>query len=385
MKDGGWIRRMFEAGIALKKKHGQDRVFDLSLGNPVAEPPLSFNIGLQKIAASPTKGMHRYMPNNGYTETRQAVADQLKSETSLGFSVNDILMTCGTAGGLNVVLKTILNPGDEVIIFAPYFVEYLYYVENHGGVTVIAETDSDFQIDLDKLDDLISPRCRAVIINSPNNPTGSIYDSKLLERLGTLLRSKQSTFGSEIFLISDEPYRRIIFDNIPYAHIYSFHDPSIAVYSHSKDLGLPGERIGYVAINPNYNGKSELYEGLTFCNRTLGFVNAPALMQHLIRSMQNEIVDIRAYQKKRDYLYSNLTSLGYDTIKPQGAFYFFPKSPIADDIQFVEELQKYNVLVVPGTGFGKPGYFRISYCVEDHVLEGAIEGFALSVSKFRPA
>ena len=375
---------MFEVGIALKKKHGQDHVFDLSLGNPVIDPPLSFNTALQHIAASPTKGMHRYMPNTGYAETRQAVAEQLESETSLAFSVNDILMTCGTAGGLNVILKTILNPGDEVIIFAPYFVEYLYYVENHGGVTVIAETDVNFQIDLDKLDPLITPRCKAVIINSPNNPTGSVYDSKLLERLGGLLRSKQSAFDSEIFLISDEPYRRIIFDNITYSHIYSFHDPSIAVYSHSKDLGLPGERIGYVAINPNYHGKSELYEGLTFCNRTLGFVNAPALMQHIIRSMQNESVDIRSYQKKRDYLYSNLTSLGYDTVKPQGAFYFFPKSPIADDIQFVEELQKSNVLVVPGKGFGKPGYFRISYCVEDRVLEGAIEGFALAVNKFQP-
>ena len=382
MEQGGWIRRMFEAGIALKKQYGEDKVFDLSLGNPVLEPPEGFQRELRRLAESPIKGMHRYMPNAGYPETREAVACTLREETGLPFTLNEVVMTCGAAGGLNVVLKTILNPGDEVIVFAPYFVEYLYYVDNHSGVGVVAPTGKDFQPDLDALGGLFTPHTRAVLINSPNNPTGVLYPEELLKELGSLLERAQARHGTEIFLISDEPYRRILFDGLEYPHIYPHHQQSIAVYSHSKDLGLPGERIGYIAVNPQYQDRKELVDGLIFCNRTLGFVNAPALMQHLVRAVQSASVDVAEYQRKRDYLYGQLTKLGYEVAKPQGAFYMFPRSPVKEEMALVEELQRWNVLVVPGKGFGTPGYFRISYCMEDRVLEGAMAGFARAAERF---
>ena len=382
VEEGGWIRRMFETGIALKKEHGDDSVFDLSLGNPVMEPPEEFQRELRRLSKSPSKGMHRYMPNVGYPETREVIASILNEDTGLPFTLNEFVMCCGTAGGLNVVLKTILDPGDEVVVFSPYFVEYLYYIDNHSGVSVIAPTDDEFQPNLDSLESLMTSRTRAVIINSPNNPTGVLYSTELLEQLGDLLDRTQIKFGTEIFLISDEPYRRIIFDGLKYTHIYRYHQQSIAVYSHSKDLGLPGERIGYIAVNPQYHHRKELVDGLAFCNRTLGFVNAPALMQHLVRATQYASVNVSEYQKKRNYLNSQLTEMGYNVIKPQGAFYMFPKSPVDNEVAFVEELQKWNVLVVPGKGFGKPGYFRIAYCVEDEVLKGAMNGFSEAARKF---
>ena len=376
VEEGGWIRRMFETGMALKRQYGEEKVFDLSLGNPVVEPPEEFQQELIRLAQTPIKGMHRYMPNAGYPETRQRVAETLKRETGLPFTLDDMVMVCGAAGGLNVVLKTILNPGDEVIIFAPYFVEYEYYIDNHGGVPVVAPTDETFNPDIAALEGLVTARTKAVLINSPNNPSGAVYSTELLASIGELLRRKEIQFGGVIFLISDEPYRRILFDGLTYPHIYSYHEASIAVHSHSKDLALPGERIGYIAINPGYRDKEVLVGGLTFCNRILGFVNAPALMQHLVRALQGVGVDVADYQRKRDYLYGRLVEMGYSVVKPQGAFYMFPRSPLEDDTAFVNHLQRWNVLVVPGKGFGLPGYFRISYCMEDWVLEGAMEGFA---------
>ena len=382
VEQGGWIRRMFEAGIALKGQYGEDKVFDLSLGNPVVEPPPQFRQELKRLAENPVKGMHRYMPNAGYAETREAVAAGLTLETDLPFTKDQIVMTCGAAGALNVVLKTVLNPGEEVVFFAPYFVEYGYYVDNHGGAAVIAPTDESFQPDLEALEGLISPRTRAVLINSPNNPSGAVYPVGRLKELADLLRRESARHGKEIFLISDEPYRRIIYDGLTYPHVFPHYEPSIVVHSHAKDLALPGERIGYIAVNPAYEAGAELVDGLTFCNRILGFVNAPALMQHAIRALQGVSVDVAEYQAKRNYLYSQLTEMGYFMFKPQGAFYMFPRSPLEDDAAFVEELQRWNVLTVPGRGFGSPGYFRISYCVEDRVLEGAMEGFARAALKF---
>ena len=380
--EGGWIRRMFEAGIALKQQHGEDRVFDLSLGNPVVEPPPQFHEELLRLAKSPEKGMHRYMPNSGYPETREAVASGLRAETGTPFSMGEIVMTCGAAGGLNVVLKTILNPGEEVVFFAPYFVEYGYYTDNHGGVPVVAPTDGSFQPDLAALEGLITPRTKAVLLNSPNNPSGAVYPAERIKAMGELLRRKANQHGTEIFLISDEPYRRIIYDGLTYPHVFPHYETSIVVHSHAKDLALPGERIGYIAVNPDYQSKEELVDGLTFCNRILGYVNAPALMQHVVRALQGVSVDVGDYQRKRDYLYGRLTDMGYSTFKPQGAFYLFPRSPVEDDLTFVEELQRWNVLTVPGRGFGSPGYFRISYCLEDRVLGGAMEGFAETARKF---
>ena len=375
VEEGGWIRRMFEAGIALKRRHGEESVFDLSLGNPVVEPPDEFRKELLRLAENPIRGMHRYMPNAGYPETREAIAAGLNEETGISFAAGEIVMTCGAAAALNVVLKTVLDPGDEVVLFAPYFVEYGYYADNHGGVPVVAPTDDTFQPDLAALEGLITPRTRAVILNSPNNPSGAVYSADRLEDLGGLLRKKAAQLGTEIFLISDEPYRRIIYDGVVYPQVFPHYEATVAVTSHAKDLALPGERIGYIAVNPAYDGKDELVDGLTFCNRILGFVNAPALMQHAVRALQGVSVDVGDYQRKRDYLYGELTQMGYSVFKPQGAFYIFPKSPLEDDAAFVEELQRYNVLTVPGRGFGSPGYFRISYCLEDSVLQGALAGF----------
>jgi aspartate aminotransferase len=382
MEQGGWIRRMFEAGIALKAQYGEDKVFDLSLGNPVVEPPEQFRQELRRLAQNPIKGMHRYMPNNGYPETRQAVADGLRAETGISFTRDDIVMTCGAAAALNVVLKTILNPGEEVIILSPYFVEYGYYVDNHNGVAVAVPTGPDFQPDLEAIEAAITPHTRAIIVNSPNNPSGVVYPTEKLQGLSDLLRRKQTEHGGEIFIISDEPYRRIIFDGLTYPQVFPHYENTIVVHSHAKDLALPGERIGYVAVNPVYPGRQELVNGLTFCNRTLGFVNAPALMQHVVRVLQGVTVDVADYQRKRDFLYGQLTEMGYSVVKPQGAFYLFPQSPIEDDVAFVDALQRWNVLTVPGRGFGTPGYFRISYCLEDRVLEGALEGFARSAQQF---
>lgn len=383
MEAGSWIRRMFEEADALKQRYGAENVFDLSIGNPVMEPPPEFKRELRKLAEHPLPGMHRYMANAGYPETRAAVAEQLSLETDLKLTMAEVVMTCGAAGALNVVLKTLLNPGEEVILLAPYFVEYANYVANHGGVARVLPTDEQFLPRLDALEAAIGAKTRAVIINSPNNPTGVVYDEDLLHQMGELLGKKEAQHGTEIFLISDEPYRKLIYDGRKYPPPLCHHPRSIIVTSHSKDLALPGERIGCIAVNPEYDQRDELVNGFIFCNRTLGFVNAPALMQHIIRHLQAVTIPVAEYQQKRDFLYDHLIRLGYSVIKPQGAFYMFPKSPLEDDVAFVRELQQYRVLTVPGRGFGTPGYFRISYCVDDGTLEGAITGFQKAAQKFK--
>ena len=382
MQEGGWIRRMFEVGTELTQKHGAENVFDLSLGNPVMEPPKELVAEMRRIAGSDTPGLHRYMPNAGYVETRAAVAQSLSEETGFPFTANEIVMTCGAAGALNVIFESILNPGDEVVIFAPYFGEFTFYIENHQGRPVVAPTDDAFIPDLATLEGLITPKTRAVLINSPNNPSGALYPEGVVRQLGKLLGRKEREFGTEIFLLSDEPYRRILFDGLTYPHIFAHHHASVAVHSHSKDLAIPGERIGYIALNPEYEGKGQLLNGIIFWNRSLGFVNGPAVMQHAIRGLQGMSVDAAEYQRKRDYLYRELSGMGYQVVKPQGAFYLFPKSPIEDDVAFVDALQQKRVLTVPGVGFGSPGHFRLSYCVEDRVLEGAMEGFAECAREF---
>ena len=382
MAEGGWIRKMFEEGIALKKKYGERNVFDLTLGNPVMEPPDEFKRELRRWTNDPVSGMHRYMPNAGYPETRSAVAEHLSSATGLPFTMNEVVMTCGAAGGLNVALKAIVEAGDEVIIFAPYFVEYIYYIDNVQGVPVVSTTDNQFIPDLKSLQRSISPKTKAVLINSPNNPTGVVYNRDVLNGIGKLIARKEKEYGTEIFLISDDIYRRLVYDDVECPQVFGYHSRTIVATSYSKDLAVPGERIGYVAVSPEYEGRQELVNGMVFCNRVLGFVNAPALMQNVVRVLQDACVDIDAYRKKRDSLYSSLVKMGYSIVKPTGAFYMFPKSPIADDTAFVRELQKHNTLVVPGKGFGAPGYFRISYCVEDWVIEGALPRFKKAAEEF---
>jgi len=383
MEKGSWIRKMFEEGIALKQQYGEENVFDLSLGNPVMNPPERFYTELKKISENPINGMHRYMPNAGLTETRSAVAKGLSNETGLSFTSNEIVMTCGAGGALNVVMKTLLDPGEEFVIFAPFFVEYNFYADNHGGSCKVVPPDEDFLPNMEIFRSSINSNTKGVLINSPNNPSGIVYADKTLSEMCRIIKEKEVEFGTEIYLVSDEPYRKIIFDNLEYTHIFKYHDRSIVATSHSKDLALPGERIGYIAVNPSCPDIEELVNGLVFCNRTLGFVNAPALIQHLITHLQDTTIDVRVYEKKRDYLYKELTNMGYSLIKPQGAFYMFPKSPIKDDVQFSEELKENKVLVVPGRGFGLPGYFRISYCMEDATIQGSLEGLEKTISKYQ--
>ena len=382
MIEGSWIRRMFEEGAILKQRIGEENVFDLSIGNPVMEPPPEFDRELKKLVENPMPGMHRYMENAGYAETRAAVATQLSLETGIDFTVNDIVMTCGAAGALNVVLKTITNPGDEVIVFAPYFMEYGNYIDNHGGIIKVLPTDDGFIPKLDALDDAITVKTKAVIINSPNNPSGVVYSKELVHQIGELIGKKESQFGTQIFLISDEAYRKIIYDGLEYPQVFHHHPRSIVTNSYSKDLGLAGERIGYIAAHPDCRQVDGLMSGFIFCNRILGYVNAPALIQRVVRNLQQVTVSVAEYQKKRDFLYSHLAEMGYSLIKPQGAFYMFPKSPMEDDVAFIRELQQWNILTTPGRGFGLPGYIRVSYCVADSVLEGSLDGFKKAAQKF---
>lgn len=374
---------MFEEGIALKRRYGDENVFDLSLGNPVMQPPAEFFAELRRIADDPPPGIHRYMPNAGYAETRAAVAAELARETGIAFDADDVVMTCGAGGALNVVMRTLLDPGDEVIIFAPFFVEYHFYADNHGASCRVVPPDENFLPNMQAFRDAFNERTRAVLINSPNNPSGVLYGAALLDELCAVIRQKEAEYGSEIYLVSDEPYRKLLFDGLEYPHIFHHHIRSIVATSHSKDLALPGERIGYIAAHPEYEGSAELMDGLVFCNRILGFVNAPALMQRIVRALQSVSVDIGEYQAKRDFLYDNLTRMGYNLVKPQGAFYMFPASPNPDDVAFTAELQERNVLVVPGSGFGLPGYFRISYCVDDRTLQGSLNGFEAAMRKYR--
>ena len=375
MQASAWIRGMFEEGLRLKQQYGEEQVFDFSLGNPVLEPPPQFHDALRQVVNNPRAGMHRYMPNTGYAETRAAVAAQLSHETSLNWTENHIVMVVGAAGGLNVVLKTLLDPGDEVVIFAPYFVEYLFYVENHQGVSKVVSTDAQFNLDLETLAEALSPRTKVVLINAPNNPTGVVYAAATLEALGDLLRQKQEAFGSQIYLVSDEPYKKLLYDDTVYPEVYNAYANSIVVTSHAKDLALPGERLGYIATNPMCPEVKELQDGFSFANRTLGFVNAPALMQNVITYVQGVTIDMAQYERKRALLCDNLAAMGYDFVRPQGAFYLFPRAPGGDDVEFVRALQQERILTVPGRGFGTPGYFRIAYCVEDRTIENALEGF----------
>jgi aspartate aminotransferase len=375
MKSSSWIRRMFEEGIELRRKHGAENVFDLSLGNPLLEPPPQFNQVLRRIVNEETPGTHRYMPNGGFPETRAAVARQVAKETGLPFQAQDVMMTVGAAGALNVILRSILDEGDEVVIIAPYFAEYVFYIQHQTGIVREAKCDADFLPDIKSLESVMSPRTRAVIINTPNNPTGVIYPEKTIVDVAAAIQRAEKRFGTEIYLISDEPYRKLMYTDAPFPFIYKHHVRSIVATSHSKDLGLAGERIGHIAVNPSDPGKKDFMDAATFALRTLGFVNAPALMQRVVAEIQDATVDVSEYRKKRDFIYGALSEIGYQCRKPDGAFYLFPKSPLPDDTEFVRLLQSKLVLTVPGVGFGTPGYFRVSYCVEDRVLNGCVKGF----------
>ena len=361
MENSSWIRKMFEEGIRLKKEFGEENVFDLSLGNPVIEPPEEVRKALIESARDESHGLHRYMPNAGLADVRAVIAESLSPECKVELSANDVVMVCGAAGGLNITLKTLLDPGDEVIIFAPYFVEYLFYADNHGGKAVAVPTLDDFRLNFDALQNALNEKTKAVIINSPNNPTGVLYSRQELQELARVLKAHSDKLGKAVYLISDDPYKKITFDGVEAPNIMEFYQDSIYITSHSKDIALPGERIGFLAVHPQCESAGLLMAGLIFCNRVLGFVNAPALIQRVVKQVQGVTVDVEQYRRKRDYLYNELTRIGYQVVKPQGAFYFFPQSPLEDEVEFVKKLADKKVLVVPGRGFGLPGYFRISY------------------------
>jgi len=370
-----WIRQMFEEGGRLAEIHGCDKVFDFSIGNPNLEPPNEFQAVLEELVRDPTPGMHGYMSNAGYAETRKAVAAYLAKDQGVPVDGANVVMTCGAGGALNVVFKAILDPGDEVIVPLPYFMEYDFYTGNHGGVLKPVPTRSDFDLDIDTIDTAFNAQTRAVLINSPNNPTGRVYPETSVEALGELLRRRSRELGRIIYLVSDEPYRRIVYDGIRVAPVMAAYDNTIIVSSYSKELSVAGERIGYLAANPAVPRMGELMEGLIMANRVLGFVNAPALMQRAVARLQGVAVDVAPYKRNRDALCEELTNAGFKVFKPEGAFYLFPRSPIDDDVAFCREMQQHLVLVVPGSGFGLPGHFRLAYCVAPEVVDCALPVF----------
>ncbi len=371
-----WIRKMFEEGARLKALHGPDKVYDFSLGNPDLEPPEKFRQVLGSVIAESPTGAHAYMPNAGYEETRAAVADYVSREQGVRVGSEHVVMTCGAAGALNCIFKALLDPGEEVIVSAPYFVEYGFYADNHGGQIRVVSTKDDFTLDLGAIEKAINSRTKVVLINSPNNPSGQIYDRDSLKQLGDLLTASSKKMGRTLYLVSDEPYRKIVYDGFEVPSIFEAYPNSIVATSYSKDVSLPGERLGYLVVHPEADEVKGMMGGFVLANRILGFVNAPALMQRVVTHLQGACVDVGVYQARRDLFCQGLADAGYELVKPRGAFYLFPKSPVADDVSFVRLLQEENILVVPGSGFGSPGYFRIAYCVGKKTIESGMPGFA---------
>ncbi|MDH3327846.1 MAG: pyridoxal phosphate-dependent aminotransferase [Desulfobulbaceae bacterium] len=382
-EQSSWIRKMFEEGAKMKAKYGAENVFDFSLGNPDVPPPPKFTEVLQDLANNDKPGVHAYMPNGGYPYVRETLAHRLSEEQGVHVDQGDVLMTCGAAGALNVMLKSVLDPGDEVIILSPFFVEYKFYVDNNGGVSKVVPTDEEFNLDLGAIKKALNEKTKVIIINSPNNPTGQIYTSDSLKKLGKLLDSYEDKCYRSIYLVSDEPYRKIVFDGHEVPSIMKATVNSIVISSYSKDLSLPGERIGYLAVHPQIKDKKALLNAMTLANRILGFVNAPALMQRIVEQLQEVTVDTSIYARRREIFCKILDDAGYEYVKPKGAFYLFPKSPIEDDVEFCALLQQEKILAVPGRGFGAPGYFRLAFCVDDAVIERSADAFRKVMQKAR--
>ncbi|MCD4743565.1 MAG: pyridoxal phosphate-dependent aminotransferase, partial [Desulfobacteraceae bacterium] len=337
---------------------------------------------LEKVAADDTEGVHGYMPNTGYPHVRAAIAKTVKKELGADVTGDDIIITCGAAGGLNVIIKAIVNPGEEVLVTSPFFVEYTFYAQNHGAELKTVPAKEDFSIDLDAMEKSISEKTRIVLVNSPNNPTGKIYTRDELISLGKLLEKKSKEYGKVIYLVSDEPYRKIVFEDVEIPSMFSCYVNSIVATSHSKDLSLPGERIGYITIGPDTEYKEKLRAAMALTNRILGFVNAPGIMQRVLPYIQDASVDIDAYKRKRDLLCTGLAETDLEFTIPAGTFYLFPKSPIKDDVKFVKMLQEELILAVPGSGFGAPGYFRLSFCVAEETIKNSIPAFKRVMDKF---
>lgn len=377
VKNNSAIRMMFEEGNRLRAKYGADKVFDFSLGNPSVPAPDSVREAIIELVntTDPTV-LHGYMSNAGFEDVRQTIAESLNRRFDTKFSAKNLIMTVGAASGLNVILKTILNPGEEVIVFAPYFLEYGAYVRNYDGVLVeISPDTTTFQPNLAEFEQKITPKTRAVIVNTPHNPTGVVYSEETIKKLSAILEAKQKEFGTVIYLISDEPYRELAYDGVEVPYLTKYYNNTVVGYSYSKSLSLPGERIGYLVIPDEADGSEELISAATIANRTLGCVNAPSLIQKVVAKCVDAKTDLVAYDKNRQALYNGLKECGFECIKPQGAFYLFVKSPVEDEKAFCEAGKKYNILMVPGSSFACPGYARLAYCVSYETIVNSLPEF----------
>lgn len=380
------IRAMFEEGNRLAKLYGAENVFDFSLGNPNVPAPAAVKEAMIKLLEEEDPVvLHGYTNSNaGYEDVRQAVADSLNGRFGTSFSARNITMTVGAAGGLNVILKALLNPGDEVIVFAPYFGEYRSYVNNYDGVLVeISPNTEDFQPKLDEFEAKITPKTRAVIVNTPNNPTGVVYSEATIRAMAAILEKKQEEYGTDIYLISDEPYRELAYDGVEVPYLTKYYANTVVGYSYSKSLSLPGERIGYLVIPDEASDSETLISAVNVATRILGFVNAPTLQQKVVKACLNEKTDISFYDRNRETLYNGLKELGFSCIRPEGAFYLFVKSPVADEKAFCAAAKKYNILLVPGSSFGCPGYVRIAYCVAYETIVNSLPKFAQLAEEYR--
>lgn len=378
------IRAMFEEGKNMAKKYGQENVYDFSLGNPNVPAPASVNKAIKDIIdEEDSVFVHGYMSNSGYEDVRASIAASLNKRFGTGFTENNIIMTVGAAGGLNVILKTLLNPEDEVITFAPYFGEYRSYVGNYDGKLVVVSPDTDtFQPKFDEFEQKITAKTRAVIINNPNNPTGVVYSEETLKKLAVIMEKKQKEYGTDIYLISDEPYRELVYDGVTVPYPTKYYKNTIVGYSYSKSLSLPGERIGYLVIPSEVSDYENVSAAANVATRILGFVNAPSLMQRVVGRCVDAEVNIEPYNRNRELLYNSLKEYGYECVKPQGAFYLFVKSPSEDETEFVNAAKKHHILVVPGSSFACPGYVRIAYCVSYDTIKNSLPGFKELAQEF---
>ncbi|SHJ68581.1 pyridoxal phosphate-dependent aminotransferase [Parasporobacterium paucivorans] len=371
------VRQMFEEGRRRAKLYGEDKVFDFSLGNPSVPAPEEINREIIRLVQeSDSLKLHGYMSNAGYEDVRKQVADSLNRRFDTHFTENNIIMTTGAAGAINIIFKTLLNPEEEVIIFAPYFMEYRAYVKNHKAVPVIVPPDTEtFQPNLEAFEKAITPRTKALLLNSPNNPTGVVYSEETIIKIAGILKQKQEEFGTEIYIVSDEPYRELVYDDVKVPFVTRYYDNTAVCYSFSKSLSLPGERIGYLVIPNEFCDYEQVFAAASIAIRIMGYMNAPSLMQKVIGNCIDLETDIEVYDRNRKILYNGLKELGFECVKPEGAFYLFMKSPMESDFEFAEKAKEHNILIVPGTSFTCPGYLRISYCVSEATIRNSLIEF----------
>ncbi|MCI8806104.1 MAG: pyridoxal phosphate-dependent aminotransferase [Clostridiales bacterium] len=385
VKNGSAIRAMFEDGKIMAEKYGKENIYDFSLGNPSVIPPESVkNAIFDIIKEQPETEIHGYMNNRGYEEVREKIAFNINGKHGTNFNKNNIIMTVGAAGALNITLKTIINPGDEIILFAPYFGEYDNYISNYDGIPVIVKPNfENFSIDFEDFEKKISNKTKALIINNPNNPTGVVYSENDIKKLAEILESKQKEFNTSIYLISDEPYRELVFNDEVVPYITKYYRNTFVGYSYSKTLSLPGERIGYLVIPSEMDYYEEIFGALGVANRILGYVNAPSLFQKVISKCLDDTSDLSVYEENKNILYKALCEYGYECVEPKGTFYMFPKCFIKDDKAFCDRAKKYRLIIVPGSTFSCPGYFRIAYCVDKNTVINSLESFKLFAESYK--